>query len=250
MPTALSSILRTPAASDARRQRLAGVESTVCNHPPALAARPRGHSLCRGVSCTRTRRFAGIAAALLGATLACEPSPPTHQPEAGVLVTDSEPSSARAPSSSVRAGAPSSSGPQRLPVPAATAPASGECLLVPRNALRRISPGRYQLTRLALTGAQQELASHPRRWFRPGALEWITSSEGQPVLRIAGLTASDCGLRNKDLLVSIQGTPVANLKRGQASFVEQLAVAPQVDVVVLRDGKRQDVHYEVVERLL
>lgn len=198
----------------------------------------------------RSRRvapWAHWASLLLGlgsfSVVACDESQPRDGPEAGMLLTDSEPSA-----SAPLPATPSSTLPPATPEVPRTGlvPNSATCLLVPAAQLRRVGPRHYLIERAALVGALAEFSRQPERWFREKALEWV----GQPkTLRVNGINdAEACGVRNGDRIVNVQGVAAGDPllpKKLQAD----LATTSELRMVVQRGGKNESLKYDVVERL-
>lgn len=190
-----------------------------------------------------------LSASVVFATVACKEGEPRGEPKVGMLLTDSEadpaPASSVAPATfpaSVTSAAAATPEESR----AGSVPNSATCLLVPAAQLRRVEPGHYMIERAALVGALDEMSRFPERWFNDSALSW----EGQPkALRVNGIEDADaCGIQNGDRVVNIQGIAAGDPLLPKKLRAE-LAMASELHLVVARDGKYENLRYDVVERL-
>src|SRR5690606_24711501 len=114
--------------------------------------------------------------------------------------------------------------------------------------VRHVEGASYLVERAALSGAATELTLHPQRWLQPEAIH-RTSADGSSEVRVYGIDPdANCGLKNGDQILSINGRSVSDEPALQ-ELADDWRKASELVVRLLRSGRIQTLHYQVVEHL-
>lgn len=112
--------------------------------------------------------------------------------------------------------------------------------------VKPISENRYELRRQDVNSVASELKARAKTAVRD-ELTPVRTETGLPGFRIQGVGAeAPCGLQSGDILVTINGISVTNLK-ALAENKQSLLAADEIELVVERDRKSKRLIYDVRE---